>query len=380
MRNVCSILMFCLFITSSIFSIAQEATFSKGSKVKILEIDKSDAYYSERSDFVGNDATVKSDLTKDSKGFYSGTLETSSGRVCYFSKVKLTQVASSKTALLDKTSSIKFITGTIKKGTIVYVADISKEDSYYSDRHEHIGKKGKVTENDMEMKEDGYYAGDFAYDDGKEVYFYKAKFSKDPVPAVEKSADDVDDTNASSEVYDWLGGDDKVTDESWNDARNDDDIKEGDKVEITAISPEDGFYDDRADYIGKQGIAGDDIDFQSDEGGYSGTVKLSNDKDDVYFYLVKLKKVSSSNTSSKIAAADVKSSSSATKISKGTKVMIMSLSPDDSYYINKEDYLRKKGTVTEGLDIDEEGYYSGNIKMDGGAKSYFYKVKVKVIQ
>lgn len=262
--------------------ISYAQTITKGCTVKILEIAQSDSYYSERANLVGKNATVLGEFTKGNDGFYSGTLETTTGRTIFFTDVKVSLVkagpadtkstiaskdlftgsipsgtrfvilevpsddayfsdrkeiegktgTASKTYTLDKdgytsgnvetddgksyyfykvrlgktdtkapvksssstiTKLPTFITGTIKKGTVVYVADISPDDSYYSDRYKIVGKKGKIIKDDMKMKEDGFYAGDFEYDDGSTTYFYKAKFSKDPVPALEKPSDYSDD-------------------------------------------------------------------------------------------------------------------------------------------------------------------------------------------
>ena len=460
-------LLLCFLISVSL--VAQDK-LAKGTKVKILEIAQTDSYYDERAEFVGKDATALGEITKNSDGFYSGTLETSGGRTCFFTKVKLsatakstvssksdfeagstipsgtrfvvlevpesdayysdkkeiekqtgtttsslsvdedgyvggsidldngknyyfykvklgksTSVAPAKTTKTTEEKNKKepvFITGTIKSGTTVYVAEISSEDSYYDDRFEKVGQKGKIGKNDLSMKEDGWYSGDFTYDDGSTAYFYKVKFSKEPVEKLvntgatgnsKSSEDDMDwsydkTSNASTTA-------DPEGERSWKIAKNDIDIKEGDKVEITALSPEDSYYEDKDEYIGKQGIAGDDLEYDADNDGYGGSVKL-DDEDKPYFYLVKLKKLSK-GSSTKSTSSSV---SSTTTIPKGTKVMVLSLAEDDSYYSSKEKYLRKSGKVAEGLNQQKEDYYSGKILFDDGTDAYFYMVKVKIIK
>ncbi|MFN8283619.1 MAG: hypothetical protein U0U67_10420 [Chitinophagales bacterium] len=450
MQKVFSLLIALLSI-SQLFA---QSTIAKGSKVTILEIGKSDTYYGERADFVGTSATTLGTLNKNDNGFYSGTLETESGRTCFFKNVKVEVVNAGKNTTfssdkqfsgtipkgtrfeilevpvddsyyssrakiegkkgtttssmtvdtdgyttgnittdegnsyffykvrLGKTNSqsvvgtyskpasksVKFITGTIKKGTKVYVAEISPDDSYYSDRFDKVGKQGTVTKSDMTEKEDGYYAGDFTYDDGSTAYFYKAKFSKDPVDKLVKTETDKTTSNSSSDYSGWeylFGGDD---DDDWSGAKNDANIKEGDKVEITALNTEDSYYDDKDDYIGKKGVAGSDLSYDEDKGGYTGSVKLESG-DKPYFYLVKLKKLSSTKS---VAATNY-----GEKILKGTKVKVIDIDSDDSFYDNKDTYIGKSGKVAEGLTHQGNGLYSGKIIFTDGTDAYFYKVSVK---
>jgi hypothetical protein len=315
----------------------------KGTRFVIVEVPSDDAYYSDRADIEGQTGTTKSELTLEDDGYTSGSIEIDNGKSFYFYKVKLgkststapaksTGTATTKTTTTAKTP--KFITGTIKKGTTVYLAAISEDDSYYSDRFEIVGSKGKIGKNDLEMKVGEWYSGDFIYDDGSTAYFYKAKFSKEPVDKLVKIAD------------------------AWDEASNDDNIKEGDNIKIIAVSPEDSYYDDRDEYEGKLGVAGDDLEYDSESGGYGGSVKLDNGESP-YFYLVKLKKIST--------------------ITKGTRVLVTDLSSEDSFYSEKSKYIRKKGKVAEGLNEQSKGYYSGKILFDDGTDAYFYKVKVTVL-
>ncbi len=374
MKKLLSLLL--LFISITSISSAQDK-ISKGTTIKILEIGKTDAYYSERVDFLGKDATALGELLKKSNGFYTGTIETKTGRTCFFTDVKVSinntssssLVSSSSTTTVSKTP--KIITGTIKSGTSVYVAEISPDDSYYSDRFTKIGSKGKVDKDDLTMKEDGYYAGSFLYDDGTTAYFYKAKFSKEPVAKLEKTDNDVNSENSTPS----LNSSYVDTDSDWESAKNDDDIKEGDKVEVTALSPEDSYYEDKEDYLGKQGIAGNDLEYDSEAGGYGGSVKL-DDGNSPYFYLVKLKKTQ--KTSYTISESKI-TSTTTSEIKKGTHVIVIDLDTDDSFYSSKDKYVRKKGKVADGLNQQGDGFYSGKILFDDGTDAYFFKVKVRIL-
>jgi hypothetical protein len=331
----------------------------KGTRFVIVEVPSDDAYYSDRADIEGQTGTTKSELTLEDDGYTSGGIEIDNGKSFYFYKVKLgkststapaksTGTATTKTTTTAKTP--KFITGTIKKGTTVYLAAISEDDSYYSDRFEIVGSKGKIGKNDLEMKVGEWYSGDFIYDDGSTAYFYKAKFSKEPVDKLVKTAD------------------------AWDEASNDDNIKEGDNIKIIAVSPEDSYYDDRDEYEGKLGVAGDDLEYDSESGGYGGSVKL-DDGSTPYFYLVKLIKIKSVSSTVKTSST----TSSSSTIAEGKRILVTDLSSEDSFYSEKSKYIRKKGKVAEGLNEQSKGYYSGKILFDDGTDAYFYKVKVTVL-
>ncbi|MBK9329336.1 MAG: hypothetical protein IPM95_08495 [Sphingobacteriales bacterium] len=357
-----------------------------GTKFKISEISTEDSYYRDRNEIVGKTGTTNSSLTVDGEGYTSGSLSTDDGKSYYFYKVKLgkpdAKVSAAPTTAAKTTSPavsassmkpVKFITGTIKKGTAVYVAEISPDDSYYSDRFDLVGKKGKVDKNDMTVKEDGYYSGDFKYDDGSTGYFYKAKFSKEPVAKLEKPAESKSDAPVDSKSgYDYT---------EWDNAVNDPDIQDGDKVEIVAVSPEDSYYDDKDDYIGQQGYVSN-LEIDDLEDGYGGDIELENGSKP-YFYLVKLKKISAGRTPSRPTTTTTTTSSSSSdlsKIEKGTKVVVTDLDKDDSFYTSKEKYVGKTGRVAEGLNSQGNGCYSGKIVFDDQSDAYFYKVKVTILK
>lgn len=225
------------------------STIPKGTRFKVLEVPSDDAYYSDRDDIEGQTGTTTAELTLED-GYTGGSLVLDNGKSYYFYKVKIgkssttapAKTTSSTTAKTTTTTTStsaktpKFLTGTIKKGTVVYVAEISEDDSYYSDRYDHVGKKGKIGKSDLTMKEGGWYAGNFLYDDGSTAYFYKVKFSKEPVDKLIKPVDEVKSTD-DDYYLDYSDEPKKADVGEWDDAANDDDIKEGDKVKITAVSP-----------------------------------------------------------------------------------------------------------------------------------------------
>lgn len=368
---------------SNALSALTTKVISKGDKFKVIEVPSDDAYYSSRSEIEGQTGIAAENLTPDESGYVGGNIKLENGKSYYFYKVKLSVLSSGNSTL--KTSTPKFITGTISKGTSVYVADLSPDDSYYSNRSNYIGKKGAPNKGDLTMKSDGFYAGDFLFEDGSTAYFYKAKFSKDPVekvsnPIVNTSSSEVS-TSDSDEDYWGLFDDDKDVKKDyteWNKATGDATISSGDKVRVISVSPDDSYYGSKEDYIGQEGIASSDLKYKSDQKGYTGSVKLNNGKS-TYFYLVKLKKITSFSKNTATSSTSSSSSSTAGSIKKGTRVMVMEIGINDSYYSNKSNYLRKKGTVAEGLTTQGSDFYSGKINFDDGTYAYFYKVRVKVL-
>ncbi len=372
-------------------------TIAKGEKFKVIEVPSADAYYSSRSEIEGQTGVADATLTPDESGYVGGSIKLDNGKSYYFYKVKLQSVSTSNSttstansasnSTTKGSSGIKFITGTISKGTSVYVADLSPNDSYYSNRSNYIGKKGAPNKDDLTMKSDGFYSGNFLFDDGSTAYFYKAKFSKDPVPKVSNPTESNKSSNSTSsddDDLDWLGTDGDKGEKDyteWNKAAWDATIKSGDKVKVTAVSPEDSYYDSKEKYIGQEGVASSDVKFKGEDNGYSGTVKLNNGSSP-FFYLVKLKKITSFSKSTSANSSTSKNTSEASSgtMKKGTKVMVMEVGPNDSYYSSKSNYLRKKGTVVDGLTNQGDGYYSGKILFDDGTDAYFFNVRLKVLE
>ena len=197
-----------------------------------------------------------------------------------FSK-KLEKVISNYEITKETDAEIVYITGTIKKGTVAYVADINPGDSYFAEKADLIGQRGKVSKADLKMNVDGYYTGDFTLDNGKKCYFYRVKFSLNPVSNIASS---------ESKFNPYSTPTTKIkTDKDWNDALNDKSIKMNDAVVVTAINPDDNLFAKKDEYIGLDAIAGDDLQYNTASDSYEGTLNFSNGKS-IYFVLIKLKK------------------------------------------------------------------------------------------
>lgn len=356
-------------------------TIPKGTPFKILEVPSDDSYYKDRAEIEGKTGVTKETLTVNSDGYVGGNITTSDGKSYYFYKVKLGKNGNASTSTTTK--PITFVTGTLKSGTTLYLAEISPDDSYYSDRFEKVGKKGKVSNGDLTMKDDGYYAGDFTYDDGSTAYFYKAKFSKEPVSKLlqtettktETTKKETDD-DYSDLAYLFGGFDMDEVDVDWDKVTNDKNIKKGDKVEVTAVDKDDSYYSERDEYIGKKGIAGDDLDYDANKNGYGGTVKL-DDGNSPYFFLVKLKKVVNNSNSNRSTSSN---SNLPSTIAKNTKVKVVDLGTEDSFYNNKNTYIGKTGKVADGLNLQDGVYYSGKILFDDGTDAYFFNAKIAIVK
>lgn len=172
-------------------------------------------------------------------------------------------------------------------GTTVYIAEISQEDAFYSDRKILIGKKCTVSESDAIPDDAGFYTTELKFEDGEKNYFFKVKLSKEPI-----------DVNS--------------------------------------------------------------IDFSDD--------KIKSDEEDEDFNLDEFLDV----------PRDVTNKTDNSKnIPKGTKVKVISIGEDDSYFSDSNKFVRKTGVVTDGLTLQTGEYYSGNIKFEDGNEAYFFNVKVQ---
>lgn len=167
-------------------------------------------------------------------------------------------------------------------------------------------------------------------------------------------------------------------------------VPSGTEVIITDIHPDDAYYSNKAEYIGRKGTVSSSEPLElMDSGGaywFAGEIELDGD-DSPYFYKVSLKtpggevikgveapeEVYVSQTSENGVGADWGST-----IAPGTKFTIVALSPDDSYYDSRSTYIGQSGTVGDRelrTQKDENGFwYSGPAVLDNGGSAYFFKV------
>lgn len=127
-------------------------------------------------------------------------------------------------------------------------------------------------------------------------------------------------------------------------------IPSGSKFQILDISPDDSYYSNRAEIIGKTGKTISSLDLDN-EGYTSGSIKTDDGKS-YYFFKVKLGKIANGRS--------LANSSFITGVlNEGAKVYLVDISPEDAYYSDLSKYLGKKGTVSKGsMTMKEDGFYA----------------------
>lgn len=167
-------------------------------------------------------------------------------------------------------------------------------------------------------------------------------------------------------------------------------VPSGTQVIITDVHPDDAYYSNKAEYIGRKGtVSGSEpLELMDSKGAYwfAGEIVFDND-DSPYFYKVSLKTPSGDVIKGEDAPVDDYVAETATNgkgadwgstIAPGTKFTIVALSPDDSYYDSRSTYIGQSGSVGDRelrTQHDESGYwYSGPAVLDNGGSAYFFKV------
>lgn len=172
----------------------------------------------------------------------------------------------------------------------------------------------------------------------------------------------------------------------------------GTKVYIVEISQDDAFYSDRSTLVGKRctisvkdaipddaGFYTTELEFENGEKNYFFKVKLSKDSNDVNnidFSDDQIKKEDEDEEFNMDDFLDelrdlTNHTDNSENIPKGTKVKVLSIGEEDSYFSDSNKYVRKTGVVTDGLTLQTGEYYSGNIKFEDGKEAYFFNVKVQ---
>ncbi len=171
----------------------------------------------------------------------------------------------------------------------------------------------------------------------------------------------------------------------------------GTKVYIVEISQEDAFYSDRRILLGKKCTISEEDAIPDDAGFYTTELEFENGEKN-YFFKVKLSKEPIDVNNIDFSDDPIKNeeeeefnlgdfldeprdvtnhTDNSQNIPKGTKVKVLSIGEDDSYFSDSNKYVRKTGVVTDGLTLQTGEYFSGNIKFEDGKEAYFFNVKVQ---
>ncbi|MGG9971996.1 hypothetical protein ACQ33O_09410 [Ferruginibacter sp. SUN002] len=251
-----------------------EVIYKEDDKVKIEDIYPEDSYYSDRSRFIGKNATVISVSYNKSNSSYSGKVKMETGETAYFYSIMLSRITDDR----NQTSKVRKQATTpdnptneviYKENDKVKIEDIYPEDSYYSDRSRFIGKNATVISVTYN-KSNSSYSGKVKMETGETAYFYSIMLSRI-----------TDDRNQTSKVRKQATTPDNPTGEVI--------YEEGDKVKIEDIYPADSYYSDRSIYVGKNATV-ISVRYNKSNLSYSGEVKMETGET-VYFYSIMLSRI-----------------------------------------------------------------------------------------
>jgi len=234
-----------------------------GSKVRILGLSDQDAFFDVRDSVIGLEGTVDGDLHPQ-RGigdcWFGGGFVATNGDDYYFYEVAvaLDSLAPAIGVGLPPECAPGVFTGPgIEDGRRVKIVDIHPDDAYFDTRYSLIGVAGTVS-GDLHNNGGCWYGGGFVADDGTDFYFYRA--SVVPVGgAVQTSGDR------------YFGSV----------------VAAGTTLTIVDLHPDDAYFGNHADIIGKTCTATGQMDAM-DTGWFAGPVTCA-DGSEYYFFKVAVK-------------------------------------------------------------------------------------------
>jgi hypothetical protein len=231
-----------------------------GTTVQITEVSPDDAYYSDRDQLVGQICRVDGDLHRsDDPTYYAGGATCANGNAYYFYKVRA--IASDGTVPAAVASGSSTVTTSwgdaIPMGTKVVIAELSPDDAFHQYAYKIIGLSCDVVDEPMQRQEGEFFSGNVDCSDGEDYMFYKVRVVPPGAPT----------TASVGSAPPPAGG-----------------LKKGSRFKITAVSPDDAYYDDAATIVGNTCTASDDMS-SNKVGFYAGQVTCDNGKS-YYFYQV----------------------------------------------------------------------------------------------
>jgi len=231
---------------------ANTATLSEGTRVKVLAIHSEDVYHADAARIIGTQGKVSGDLHSNDGCWMMGGLTADDGTYYYFSKAAVEVLSYEAVPVVGAACPPGANTAPLSVGTRVKIVALHPDDAYHSDSAQIIGTIGAVADN-LRNTDGCWMGGGFNADDGNYYSFHKAAVVLQAItPTGER----------------FMGAS----------------IPSGQKFRIVALHPEDAYYPDRVNILGKHCRAGDPMNKQ-DPGWYSGQV-YCDDGTDYYFHKV----------------------------------------------------------------------------------------------
>jgi len=310
-------------------------------RVRVLAVSESDAYFPQRAEIVGKTGTVDRMDPTGSSGqcWYGGQFNGDDGSSYYFYQVALEVIAGGGGCPSGS------YTGTeVYSGTRVRILAVSPEDAYYGTRHSIEGKVGRVEGTWSKMGEPCWFAGQFYADDGSSNYFYQAAVE---ILSGGEVADSCPPTASTAS------------------------LTEGTRVKVLAIHSEDAYHSDAARIIGIQGKVSGDL--HSNGGCWMGGGFTADDGTYYYFYKAAVEVIAYTPSTPCPPGANT------APLSEGTRVKIVALHPDDAYHSDAARIIGTVGVVSGGLTSSDGCWMGGGFTADDGNYYYFYKAAVTVL-
>jgi hypothetical protein len=313
-----------------------QASIPELTRVRILEIDATDPNHAEKAKLLGKFGVVgKVGLINDGTNFFNGPIIMDDSRLLYFEKVSLESLSTTPSVV----KGTRYKGTSIALGKRVKVLEISPTDTHYAARGKILGLICTVNSYDLYSYGTGLYSGSVACDDGSSWYFsyWALEVVTSKVPAKPATALE---------------------------------IPVGTRVRIKSIGVSDPYYYDRFYLTGKDGMV--DTTLKRTGSYYTGSVRMFGSP--YPFTQIELDIYESNTNGSLSMGANI--------IPNGTMVQIEALGPFDKFYGSRNTIEGQLGVVgpSDSLRrIEETGFYSGSISVNGKA-DYYYQVAVSIFQ
>ncbi len=237
------------------------------------------------------------------------------------------------------------------QGDKVKIVGISLDDAYIGDAKSIVGLSATIG-TDFSHKEGCWYGGNLVCSDGTTRYFFRVAIaaSSKKLAATKTDPNGACPSGAVSGTV----------------------FNEGDNVRIVGISKDDAYVSDASSIVGLSATVGTEFSYKEDCW-YGGNLVCS-DGTTRYFYRVAI----AGNAAKTKKSGCPSDAATGTSFPKGSRVTVVGISPEDSYYKDGDRLIGKTYIVGDDFRYSEGCYYVGNLKpVDGGSNYFFYRVAIK---
>lgn len=330
------------------------AALTSGTRVRVLTVSAEDAYSKKRYVVEGKVGKTDGNWKKSgSPCWYTGQFYGDDGTSAYFYQASV-QVMDNAEASACPTGSA---TVDVPAGTRVKVLALAPDDAYYGDKDRIVGKTGKVTDA-LHPNHGCWMGGGVTADDGTYYYFYKA--AVEPLNGQQ--------TGGSGGMAAAVGGTVGCPANTYLG----DPPALGTRVKIVALSDKDTYYGTRSEVEGQSGRVDGAWTRAGSTCWYGGQFQADNGNVfELYRAAIQITNTAAQTTNA--AAATCPPGAATTKLADGTRVKVLAIHPDDSYYQDFARITGETGKVTGDLHPQDGCWLTGGFTADNGTYYHFYK-------